>query len=186
LKCVRLARMIFTFSLSYPYISIIRATFWAAWLISGSEPLLISAFRFGVHPKQGHKKQARKARGKMNGLHWIAQILLAGVFFYIGCSKLFGYRRANRFLPAGLGFGSLGLSSELAVAVGIVEIAGALALVVPIDLWPPDVLPRLAAAGLALVAMTAAVYHMRRHESAAPSITLFLLALFVIVARWPR
>jgi len=34
--------------------------------------------------------------------------------------------------------------------------------------------------------MTAAVYHMRRHESAAPSITLFLLALFVIVARWPR
>jgi len=89
-------------------------------------------------------------------------------------------------LPAGLGFGTVGLSNELAVAIGIIEIAGALALVVPIDLWPPDVLPRLAAGGLALVAMTGAIYHMRRHESAAPSITLFLLALFVIVARWPR
>jgi hypothetical protein len=98
----------------------------------------------------------------MNGLHWIAQILLAGVFIYIGGSKLFSYRRANRFLPAGLGFGTVGLSNELAVAIGIIEIAGALALVVPIDLWPPDVLPRLAAGGLALVAMTGAIYHMRQ------------------------
>ena len=130
--------------------------------------------------------KAGKARGKMNGLHWAAQILLAGVFLFVGFSKIFAHRRQASVLPAVPGFAAIGLSNELAVAIGIVEIAGALALVVPVDLWPPDILPRLAAAGLALVAMTAAVYHMRRHESAAPSIALFLLALFVIVGRWPR
>jgi hypothetical protein len=122
----------------------------------------------------------------MNGLHWTAQILLAGVFLFVGFSRIFANRRLTSGLPAWPGFGVISLPNELAVAVGIFEIAGALALVMPVDLWPPDILPRLAAAGLALVAMAGAVYHMRRHESGAPSIALFLLALFVIVGRWPR
>jgi hypothetical protein len=54
------------------------------------------------------------------------------------------------------------------------------------DLWPPYVFLRLAAGGLALLMVAAGIYHIRRQESAAPSVSLFLLALFVIVGRWPR
>ena len=78
------------------------------------------------------------------------------------------------------------MSRGQAVAVGLLEIAGAAGVLVPVDVWPPDVFLRLAAAGLGLLMVAAAIYHVRRQESAAPSITLFLLALFVIVGRWPR
>jgi hypothetical protein len=67
-----------------------------------------------------------------------------------------------------------------------VEIAGAVGLLVPVDVMPPHVLLRAAAGGLALLMVGAGIYHARRQESAAPSISLFLLALFVIVGRWPR
>ena len=43
-----------------------------------------------------------------------------------------------------------------------------------------------AAAWLALIMVGAGIYHLRRQESAAPDVSLFLLALFVIVGRWPR
>jgi hypothetical protein len=55
-----------------------------------------------------------------------------------------------------------------------------------VDLWPPHVFLRLAAGALALLMVAAGIYHIRRQESAAPSVSLFLLALFVIVGRWPR
>jgi hypothetical protein len=34
--------------------------------------------------------------------------------------------------------------------------------------------------------VAACIYHIRRKESAAPAIAAFLLALFVIVGRWPH
>jgi uncharacterized membrane protein YphA (DoxX/SURF4 family) len=122
----------------------------------------------------------------VNGLHWVAQILLAAVFLFAGFSEIFSYRSRTEVSPVRPSLGFPGLAYELALAIGVVEIVGALALVVPVDLWPPDILPRLAAAGLALLAVVGAIYHMRRRESAAPNIALFLLALFVIVGRWPR
>jgi hypothetical protein len=67
------------------------------------------------------------------------------------------------------------------VAIGLFEVLLALALVAPIGLNLPVALPLLAASALALLTMTAAIYHLRRHETAAPSAVLFLLALFVIV-----
>jgi hypothetical protein len=41
-----------------------------------------------------------------------------------------------------------------------------------------------AAAGLVLVTLYGAIYHMRRHETAVPNVTLFLLMMFVVVGRW--
>jgi hypothetical protein len=32
----------------------------------------------------------------------------------------------------------------------------------------------------------AGMYHVRRKETATPSVVLFLMAVFVIVGRWPR
>lgn len=89
-------------------------------------------------------------------------------------------------MPGGVTLGFDGLPYELALVIGVAEIVGALALVVPVDLWPPDILPRLAAATLGLLTVAGGIYHQRRRESAAPNVALFLLALFVIVARWPR
>lgn len=122
----------------------------------------------------------------MSALNWIAQLLLAGVFLFDGFRRVFSFRRKAKPLAAGSGFDSPDESIQLTAVIAMTEIAGALAVLTPVDLWPPDVLPRIAAAGLALLAVGASIRHARRHESAAPNVAVFLLALFVIVARWPR
>jgi hypothetical protein len=60
----------------------------------------------------------------------------------------------------------------------------ALALVTPYSLLPHAMIAPLAIAGLALLTWFAAFYHMRRHESPVPNLVLFLLVMFVAVARW--
>lgn len=122
----------------------------------------------------------------MNGLLWIAQILLAGVFLFTGVSKILAYDKLVKAVEAKSKGGKIGMTRQQAAIVGLLEIAGAVGVVAPVDLWPPDVLLRLAAAGLALLMVGAGIYHIRRQESAAPAVSLFLLALFVIVGRWPR
>jgi uncharacterized membrane protein YphA (DoxX/SURF4 family) len=122
----------------------------------------------------------------MNTLLWIVQIILAGVFLFTGFSKIFAYRHVVELMEVRSKSGGFGLSRSTAALVGVLEITGAVAVLVPVDLWPPDVFLRFAAAGLALLMVAASIYHIRRQESAAPSVVLFLLALFVIVGRWPR
>lgn len=73
-----------------------------------------------------------------------------------------------------------------AIFVGLLEIAGAVAVLIPTDLWPPWVLLRLACAALGLLMVAAGIYHLRRQEPAAPTVALFLLSLFIIVGRWPK
>jgi hypothetical protein len=122
----------------------------------------------------------------MNTLLWVAQIILAGVFLFTGFSKIFAYGQVVKVVEARSKAGRIGLSRRQAVVVGLLEIAGAAGVLVPVDVLPPYVFLRVAATGLGLLMVAAAIYHVRRQESAAPSITLFLLALFVIVGRWPR
>jgi uncharacterized membrane protein YphA (DoxX/SURF4 family) len=121
----------------------------------------------------------------MNILLWIAQILLAGIFLFTGFSKLFAYGKlaaaiaARRQQP-------IGISRPQAALIALAELAGALGLLIPAPLSPNYCVVRLAAAGLALLMVCAGIYHLRRREEAAPAVSLFLLALFVIVGRWPR
>jgi len=122
----------------------------------------------------------------MNGLLWIAQILLAGVFLFTGASKLFAYDRLVNTLQGRSKRGLVGISRGQAAAIAVAEIAGALGVLTPGALCPEHLLVRLAAGGLALLMVCAGIYHLRRHEEAAPAVSLFLLALFVIVGRWPR
>jgi uncharacterized membrane protein YphA (DoxX/SURF4 family) len=122
----------------------------------------------------------------MNNLLWMAQIILAGIFFFTGFTKIFAYERLVKAVEARSKSGRVGLTHAQAVLVGLLEVVGAAAILVPTDVWPPYILLRLAAAGLALLMVAAGIYHLRRHETAAPSVVLFLLALFVIVGRWPR
>jgi uncharacterized membrane protein YphA (DoxX/SURF4 family) len=122
----------------------------------------------------------------MNGLLWIAQILLAAVFVFTGVSKLLAYEELVKAPELRGKAKRVGMSRGLAAVVGLLEIIGAVGVVVPVDLWPPYVLLRAAAAGLAGLMVIAGIYHLRRQETAAPSVVLFLLAIFVIVGRWPR
>jgi uncharacterized membrane protein YphA (DoxX/SURF4 family) len=122
----------------------------------------------------------------MNELLWIAQIILAGVFLFAGFTKIFAYERLIKEVEARSKSGSFGMTRAQAALVGIAEIVGAVAILVPFDVVPPYVFLRIAAGGLALLMVAAGIYHLRRQETAAPSVVLFLLALFIIVGRWPR
>jgi uncharacterized membrane protein YphA (DoxX/SURF4 family) len=122
----------------------------------------------------------------MNTLLWAAQIILAGVFLFTGFSKIFAYGQVVKAVEARGKGGPIGMSRGQAVLLGLLEVAGAAAVLVPVDVWPPYIFLRLAAGGLGLLMVGTAIYHIRRQESAAPDVSLFLLALFVIVARWPR
>jgi uncharacterized membrane protein YphA (DoxX/SURF4 family) len=122
----------------------------------------------------------------MNTLLWIVQLLMAGVFIFTGAGKLLAYDQLIKAVEARSKGGKIGMSRGQAALVGLLEIAGAAALVFPIDIWPPQILARAAAAALALLMVVAGIYHLRRQESATPDVVLFLMALFVIVGRWPR
>jgi uncharacterized membrane protein YphA (DoxX/SURF4 family) len=122
----------------------------------------------------------------MNILLWIAQILLAAIFLVTGFTKVFAYNKLIDTVEARMKGGAAGISRGLASFIGLAEIAGALGVLTPAALVPAHLVVRLAAAGLALIMVLAGIYHLRREEPAAPTVALFLLALFVIVGRWPR
>ncbi len=118
----------------------------------------------------------------MNNLDRSIEYLAAGVFVCVGCARIVKYRRRPKPLgaqSAGLPFG---LPNASLVAVGVFQILAALAIVAPFS-FSPAIAPA-AAAGLAVVTLYGALYHMRRHESAVPNLTLFLLVLLVAVGRW--
>lgn len=69
---------------------------------------------------------------------------------------------------------------------GVVEILGALGVILPRLTGILPVLTPLAAAGLALIMAIAISFHVRRKESSAIGLTalLFLMAAFVAYGRW--
>ena len=107
--------------------------------------------------------------------------LVAAVFLCVGLAKIWNYKRS----PRGLGAQSArrALPSWCIVAVGLFEVAAGLALVAS-GLLPQVALAQVAIAGLALLTVTACIYHARRRQSMVPNLMLFLLVLFVAVVRW--
>jgi hypothetical protein len=109
------------------------------------------------------------------------EVLLAGVFLWIGFRQILSFRRRPKALGADNRRLPLGLPYAVIVALGICEIAAAIALVLPFGANQPTSLALFAATALALITFMAAILNLRRNRSAAPSLALFLLALFVIV-----
>lgn len=122
----------------------------------------------------------------MNRLLWGVQLLLAGIFLYTAAGKLFDYEQLVRVIEGRSKGKPIGLSLGWAIAIGLAEVVGALGLLLPISLNPSHIITFCAAVGLALIMVGAGIYHLRRGDSATPPVVLFLLALFVIVGRWPR
>ena len=119
----------------------------------------------------------------MNSLDLFAQYLLAGIFLFAGLSKIFAYLRPAKAPHTEQDKSRMELPGKMVCAIALLEIAGALALVMPLHMWQPEILPRFAAAGLALLALAACEYRHSRKESAAPVVAVFLLALFVIIGQ---
>ncbi|HKN21609.1 MAG TPA: DoxX family protein [Terracidiphilus sp.] len=127
----------------------------------------------------------------MNALIWIGQIMLAAVFLATGVAKLLAYKSLIKTIEERRKTAPIRVTRAQGVVVGLLEIAGAIGVILP-PMWTPDplaadyLLVRAAAGCLALLMVGATIYHLRRRESASPAISAFLLALFVIVGRWPH
>jgi uncharacterized membrane protein YphA (DoxX/SURF4 family) len=120
-----------------------------------------------------------------NTMLWLAQIALACVFFYAAFSKIFASRVHVKQGGEALLFACDGLPCMLIQLLALIEFACALCLIVPIDLWPAHLLPRVAAAVLAPLIVVTVAHHVRHKQPTAPIVAVFFLALFVLVGRWP-
>jgi hypothetical protein len=125
----------------------------------------------------------------MNGLIWMGQLALASIFLVSGTFKIFAFVPVVHALQ-GRTHAAITMSLIHGKLIGFVEVTLAFGVLMP-DIFTPDglvpefVIVRIAAAGLAILMVLAAIYHIRRKESAALTISIFLLAVFVIVGRWP-
>lgn len=118
----------------------------------------------------------------MGALIWAAQALLAAVFVVTGVTKLTQPRL--KMAAAGMGWAD-DVSDRQFRAVGLLEVLGAAGLILPAALNVAPLLTALAASGLALVMVFAALTHVRLHElnRVAAPLVLFVLAVLIAVLR---
>lgn len=117
----------------------------------------------------------------MNLTIWVLQILLALAFLAAGLTKT---TQPRQKLATAMGwvedFSDIGVRT-----IGALEIFGALGLLLPAVAGVATVLVPIAAVGLALVMVGAAVTHRRRGELPMIGSNVVLLVLAVVVA-WAR
>jgi uncharacterized membrane protein YphA (DoxX/SURF4 family) len=118
----------------------------------------------------------------MNVVLWIAQGLLAFAFIAAGAMKVFAYEKYKAMSEKKNG--PTGPSRGLITFIGMAEIAGSLGIVLPMATNIAPWLSPWAAIGLAIIMLLAIGFHVRRHESAAVPVILFLLAGFVVFGRF--
>jgi Na+/H+ antiporter NhaD/arsenite permease-like protein len=121
----------------------------------------------------------------MSSLDRFAEFFVAVVFFCAGVSRIFPYKQKETRTVTEKAHGFARLPYKLQFVVAVFEIAAAFALLVPVDPAMHIDLARLAAAGLALLTIAASIYRVRHNQSAAPTIALFFMAMFVMIGRWP-
>jgi uncharacterized membrane protein len=116
----------------------------------------------------------------MNIALWVTQGILAFVFIMAGGMKLFAYQKYRAMLEKS---GPTSLTHGVITLIGIAELAGVAGLVLPMALNVAPWLTVWAAAGLAVIMLSATVFHIRRHEPPIVTAVLFVLAVFVVVGR---
>lgn len=119
----------------------------------------------------------------MSLILWIIAGLLAAGFLVAGANKLFiPYEKLAKAPGAGW---VLEFSASFVKALGVVEILGAVGLILPALLNIAPILVPLAAVGLALIMVGAAIVEFRRHEFKHVLVNLIYLTLAAFVA-WGR
>ncbi len=118
----------------------------------------------------------------MNTVIWIAQGILAAVFLAAGLMKLTQRREAlQQKTPYVEDFTEAQINT-----IGTLEVLGAIGVVVPGAIGVAPILTPIAACGLALTMVVAAVTLIRRGErSHVPlNVVIFALAVFVAIERF--
>ena len=118
----------------------------------------------------------------MNVVLWIVAGVLAVAFLASGLMKLAQPRQ--KIVEPGMGWAG-DFSDGAVKAIGALEVLGALGLILPAVFDVATVQVPIAAVGLALVMLGAAVVHLRRKETQMVVVNIVLLALAVFVA-WGR
>jgi uncharacterized membrane protein YphA (DoxX/SURF4 family) len=118
----------------------------------------------------------------MNLALWIVAIVLAAVFVGSGLMKQFVPK--EKLASSGQGWAEDFSSTNIRL-IGLAEILGAIGLVLPAAVHIAPILVPLAATGLVLVMVGAAIVHGRRNEPMNVAVNLVLIALAVFVA-WGR
>jgi uncharacterized membrane protein YphA (DoxX/SURF4 family) len=117
----------------------------------------------------------------MNVVIWVLQVLLALAFLAAGLMKV---SQPRQRLATSMGWVE-DFSDPTVRAIGALELLGALGLLLPALTGVGTVLVPLAAVGLAVLMVGAAVTHRRRGELPLIGINAVLLVLAVVVA-WAR
>ena len=112
---------------------------------------------------------------------WILQVLLAVAFLMAGYTHAFQYERAKAQFKW-----VADVPKNLVTFIGICEILGAVGLILPALTKVLPWLTPLAALGLAIIMLLAAIFHATRREYQNIVVNLILLALAAVVAygRW--
>jgi uncharacterized membrane protein YphA (DoxX/SURF4 family) len=118
----------------------------------------------------------------MNVILWTIAGLLAVAFGLAGLMKV--AQPKEKLAASGMGWAG-DFSAGAVKAIGALEVLGALGLILPAVLDIAPVLVPLAATGLAVVMLGAAVVHARRKENQMIGANAVLLILAAVVA-WGR
>ncbi|HEV8220094.1 MAG TPA: DoxX family protein [Streptosporangiaceae bacterium] len=119
----------------------------------------------------------------MNITLWVIAGLLAFAFLAAGLTKLAQPRQKLAASP-GMGW-TENFSPGTIKLIGLMEVLAAIGLILPAALGITPVLVPLAALGLSLLMIGAAITHARRHELPMIAGNLVLLVLAAVVA-WGR
>jgi uncharacterized membrane protein YphA (DoxX/SURF4 family) len=111
---------------------------------------------------------------------WIAQVLLAAIFLVTGTTKL---TQPRLKMAAGPMRWAADVTDRQFRTIGLLEVLGAIGLILPAALGIAPLLTSLAAVGLVLVMVGAIYTHVRYDESErlAVPIVVLALALFVVI-----
>lgn len=117
----------------------------------------------------------------MNAALWVVQIVLAFMFLMAGAMKMM---KSKDELHEKMGWVE-DFSESTIKGIGGLEVLGAIGLILPAVTGIATILVPLAATGLAITMILAAVVHFRRGEMPNVAVTVMLLVLSVFVA-WGR
>ncbi|MEF2246042.1 MULTISPECIES: DoxX family protein [unclassified Paenibacillus] len=117
----------------------------------------------------------------MNIALWVIQIILGFMFIMAGSSKAFQYEKTKAKMPWVKEYGR-----GLVTFIGVSELLGGLGLIIPFATGIAPVLTPIAAIGLGIIMLLAAIFHAKRKENQAIGMNIIILALAIVIAigRW--
>ena len=122
----------------------------------------------------------------MNTVAWVIQVVLAVVFLLHGLASTVAYSAVAKRMQERRGAVSPPLPPAFRQFIGVAELAAAFGLIVPPAIHLVAWLAPLAAAGLVIVMVGAAILHARKSEFPALAVTVVLgaLAAVTLFLRW--